>query len=153
MDRDVHVIELEGDRPDQMEGSSDGVRRVHLAMEDGEEVANEPRPMALVLKSARPVRWILSSSPSLVGNLLVTAELPSTIADAGLSSHLKTETRLVAKGSIPDSFPLLILSVTADLGPPISYVKTPPGTRFIELVINKKKASPSLSKQLCLAPY
>lgn len=73
-------------------------------------------------------------------------ENPAAVIDMGLSGQLKTELRVVTRGSIPLSFEDLILWVTADLGPPVSYVKTAPGTRLVELTINKKVTSRSSGK-------
>jgi len=118
---------------------------IHLTTEGQveDETSRRSRNVVLVLKTSRPTQWILSSSPVLAGSLMVMAENPSTILDAGISGQQKLEKRLVDPNSLPNSFALLILSVTADLGPPVSYVKTSPGTRYIELVINKKLQSRS----------
>jgi hypothetical protein len=55
------------------------------------------------------------------------------VENAGISSNQNIEVRTQ---SLPDSFALLILAVTADLGPPVSYVKTQ--SARMELVVSKK---------------
>ena len=64
--RDVHVIDIPTSASD---GSVSDVF-VHLTAQIGPSL-NESRDLALVLHSARPVRWILSSSAQLVGSLVV----------------------------------------------------------------------------------
>ena len=53
--------------------------------------------------------------------------------NAGISPNQNIQVR---SQSLPDSFALLILAVTADLGPPVSYVKTQ--SARMELVVSKK---------------
>ena len=48
------------------------------------------------------------------------------------------QTLEVRSQSLPDSFAMLILTVTADLGPPVSYVKTSQPVNRMELIVNKK---------------
>ncbi len=60
------------------------------------------------------------------------AEYP--VENVGLSPRQNIEIR---SQSLPDSFAMLILDVTADLGPPVSYVKTQSATR-LELIVSKK---------------
>lgn len=135
------MIEVDNSRS-ELDGqdADNGSMSIHLAAgwpSDGEGNKSSERSVAVVLKSARPVRWLVSSSPTLSGPLLIVTEHP--IVDAGLSPRQRAELRVVAPGTVPDSFPMLVLWVTSDLGPPVSYVKTPPGTRHVELVINRKQ--------------
>lgn len=55
--------------------------------------------------------------------------------NAGISSQQTLEVR---SQSLPDSFAMLILAVMADLGPPVSYVKTSQSVNRMELIVNKK---------------
>ena len=70
------------------------------------------------------------------------------VENGGISSHQQLDIR--ADQMIPESFAILILTVTADLGPPVSYVKTPPATSRLELVITAKKAGSPPRPQLQL---
>lgn len=108
---------------------------IHLAAGGADEEMSQPRDVALVLKSSRPVRWIVSSAPVLTGSLLILAE--NQVDISGISGRQQSDVRSEQK--LPASFPLLILSVTADLGPPVSYVKAPSATNSVEIVIGKKQ--------------
>lgn len=108
---------------------------IHLGVDGVDDETSQTRDLALVLKSARPVQWVLSSAPVLRGSVLVVSE--HQVEAAGLSSRQTIEVR--NGQDVPSAFPVLILSVTADLGPPVSYVKAPSATRRIELVVNKKQ--------------
>jgi hypothetical protein len=71
-DRDVHVIDVGSSSAGRGAfGDGDSISNVyvHLAAADAE--ANESRDVALVLHSAHPVRWILSSSSQLAGSLVI----------------------------------------------------------------------------------
>lgn len=128
----MHVIDLDnGHLPQAAENYS---VFIHLAADGVDEDTSQSRDLALVLKSARPVHWVLSSAPALAGSVLVVSE--QRVEPLGLSArHAIT----VRNGHhVPSAFPVLILSVTADLGPPVSYVKAPAGTQRIELVVSKK---------------
>ena len=131
--RDVHVIDLDNGQPESK--NKNNSVHIHLAAGGADEEMSQPRDVALVLKSARPVRWIVSSAPVLAGSLLILAEHQVDIG--GLSARQQSDVR--SQQNLPESFPLLILSVTADLGPPVSYVKPPSATNSIEIVVGKKQ--------------
>ena len=67
------------------------------------------------------------------------------VVNSGLSARQRIEVQTAR--SIPDAFAMLIVQVTSDLGPPVSYVKTRSANR-IELVITKKAKSSKLFKYL-----
>ncbi|XP_057370668.1 transforming growth factor beta receptor type 3-like [Daphnia carinata] len=131
--KDVHVIDLDNGQPESK--NKNNSVHIHLAAGGADEEMSQPRDVALVLKSARPVRWIVSSAPVLTGSLLILAEHQVDIS--GLSARQQSDVR--SQQNLPESFPLLILSVTADLGPPVSYVKPAPATNSVEIVIGKKQ--------------
>ena len=78
-DRDVHVIDVGRGAS----GDGDSISNVYVNLAAADAEANESRDVALVLHSAHPVRWIVSSSSQLAGSLviLVTTKLifPSAI--------------------------------------------------------------------------
>lgn len=108
---------------------------------------NQPRHVALVLKSTRPVEWIVSSAPVLSGSLVIVTDSDSDTKSAnrvdtsGLSARQQADLRLANDQSLPSAFEMLIVWVTADLGPPVSYVKVPSATNSVEIVIGKKQLS------------
>jgi hypothetical protein len=55
----------------------------------------------------------------------------------GLSARQQADVR--SNRNLPSEFDLLILSVTADPNPPVSYVKVPPAPNSIEIVIGEKQ--------------
>lgn len=132
------MIDLDnGQLPDKADDHTNHSVSIHLAADGADDETSQTRDLALVLKSARPVRWALSSAPVLGGSVLVVSEHP--VEAPGLSSRQPVQVR--NGHDVPSAFPVLILSVTADLGPPVSYVKAPAGTRRIELVVSKKQAA------------
>jgi hypothetical protein len=96
---------------------------------------SQPHDVALVLKSAQPVVWIVSSTFVLTSSLMILAEHQVDIV--GLSARQQADVR--SNRNLPSEFDLLILSVTADLNPSVSYVKVPPATNSIEIVIGEKQ--------------
>ena len=67
---DVHVIDL--DNSSEGEGEDAGVAEAHVHLAVGDAgVAEFRRNVTLVLKSARPLTWILSSAPQLKGHLII----------------------------------------------------------------------------------
>jgi len=60
-----------------------------------------------------------------------------SVENGGISSRQQLDIR--PDQIIPEAFAVLILTVTAELDPPISYVKTSTATSRIELVISEKK--------------
>jgi hypothetical protein len=142
--RDVHVIDLDNGQAEDSKNkknnnnTTNGSSSVHIHLAAGgwaDEEMSQPRDVALVLKSAQPVVWIVSSAPVLTGSLLILAEHQVEIG--GLSARQQADVR--SNRNLPSEFALLILSVTADINPPVSYVKAPPATNSIEIVIGKKQ--------------
>lgn len=128
------MIELDNGQSDSKNNNNNNVH-IHLAAGGSDDETSQPRDVALVLKSFQPVRWIVSSSPVLAGTLLILAE--NQVDISGLSARQQSDVR--SNQSLPASFTELILSVTANLGPPISYVKAPSATNDVEIVIGKKQ--------------
>lgn len=131
--RDVHVVHLDNGQGDPFKTTNKSVH-IHLTAGWSDNEVNRSRDVALVLKSARPVRWIISSAPILTGSLLIVTEHAVDIH--GLSTRQQPIVR--RDQNLPEAFALLILSVTADLFPPVSYVRAPMTTNSMEIVIGKK---------------
>jgi len=134
------VIDLDNGQAEESKNKKNNnngsIVHIHLAAGGwADEEMSQPRDVALVLKSAQPVVWIVSSAPVLTGSLLILAEHQVDIG--GLSTRQQADVR--SNRNLPAEFALLILSVTADLNPPVSYVKAPPATNSIEIVIGKKQ--------------
>jgi hypothetical protein len=138
-DRDVHVIDLDNGQAEESKNkNNNNGSSVHIHLAAGgwaDEEMSQPRDVALVLKSTQPVLWIVSSAPVLTGSLLILAEHQVDIG--GLSARQQGDVR--SNRNLPGDFALLILSVTGELNPPVSYVKAPPATNSIEIVIGKKQ--------------
>lgn len=110
---------------------------IHLAASGWpDEEMTQPRNVALVLKSVQPVHWIVSSAPFLSGSLLILAEHQ---VDVNRLSGLQQPVEVRSNQDLPQDFAVLIVKMTADLGPPVSYVKAPLATNSIEIVIGRKQ--------------
>jgi hypothetical protein len=123
--------------------TTNGSSSVHIHIAAGgwaEEEMSQPRDVALVLKSAQPVVWIVSSTSVLTSSLMILAEHQAEII--GLSARQQADVR--SNRNLPSEFDLLILSVTADPNPPVSYVKVPPAPNSIEIVIGEKQQQQQL---------
>lgn len=127
------MVDLDNGQPGGPSKNTETVR-IHLAAGGVDGQMSQPRNLALVLKSARPVRWVVTSSPILSGPLTVLAEHP--VDTSGISARQKADVK--SDQTIPSAFAMLILQVTADLGPPVSYVRTSPATNRIEVVVGRK---------------
>jgi len=77
-----------------------------------------PRNLTLILKSDKPVRWLLKSH-GIKGQLVVAAgENPVENLSVGSSQHLD-----IQKTEIPDQFERLMKEVTHQYGIPLSYMR------------------------------
>lgn len=151
--RDVHVIELDNGQPDSKNKNNNV--HIHLAAGGSDDEMSQPRDVALVLKSSRPVRWIVSSAPVLSGSLLILAENQNQVDISSLSARQQSDVR--SDQSLPSAFEILIVSVTADWNPPVSYVKVPSSTNSVEIIIGKKQQQQlrllSSSKNMIFAQF
>lgn len=134
--KDVHVIDLDNGQAEEAKNKNKSSVHIHLAASGwADEEMTQPRNVALVLKSVQPVRWTVSSAPVLSGSLLILAEHQVDVG--GLSARQLADVR--SNQNLPEDFALLIVKVTADLGPPVSYVKAPLAANSIEIVIGRKQ--------------
>ncbi|KAK4019954.1 hypothetical protein OUZ56_001952 [Daphnia magna] len=134
--KDVHVIDLDNGQAEEAKNKNKSSVHIHLAASGwADEEMTQPRNVALVLKSVQPVRWTISSAPVLSGSLLILAEHQVDVG--GLSARQLADVR--SNQNLPEDFALLIVKVTADLGPPVSYVKAPLAANSIEIVIGRKQ--------------
>lgn len=143
------MIDLDNGQAEEAKNKNKSSVHIHLAASGwADEEMTQPRNVALVLKSVQPVRWTVSSAPVLSGSLLILAEHQVDVG--GLSARQLADVR--SNQNLPEDFALLIVKVTADLGPPVSYVKAPLAANSIEIVIGRKQQQqlrlPSSSKRM-----
>jgi len=78
-----------------------------------------PRNLTLVLKSDRPVRWLLKSR-GIQGKLVVTTHGDNPVENLSVSSGQQLD---IQKNEISDQFDRLMKEVTQQYGFPLSYMK------------------------------
>jgi hypothetical protein len=85
----------------------------------GNEGPPLPRNLTLVLKSDRPVRWLLKSQ-GIQGRLIVTTAGENPVENLSVGSSQQLD---IQKTEIPDQFERLMEEVTQQYGSPLSYMK------------------------------
>lgn len=148
---DVHVIDLK-EKVVKRSTATDSIEDVVLEVSpDKTEIQDEgllPRNLTLILKSDKPVKWVIKSK-GIKGQLIVAAgksicRIPGKIFDAFFSFSGHNEVESVSDNSeqsleireadIPDSFDSLIREVTSNYGLPLSYIRVHQAN-LLEMVI------------------
>ncbi|KAJ9593196.1 hypothetical protein L9F63_015241, partial [Diploptera punctata] len=91
-----------------------------LVQLEGEGIRPVPRNVTLVLKSHQPIRWQFGAN-GINGNIVVVSDHEDQVENSAVGKHQNLEVR---SKPLPDNFPELLLSVTAEFGRPIMYAKT-----------------------------
>ena len=119
---DVHVIDLKEKivkRSAELKSSTDDIKEVVLELSpDKTQEDILPRNLTLILKSDKPVKWIIKSQ-GIKGQLVIAAGT-NEVEHASKSSEQDVDIRHTV---IPDSFESLIKEVTSHYGLPLSYVR------------------------------
>ncbi|KAF4527413.1 hypothetical protein B566_EDAN016249 [Ephemera danica] len=103
--RDVYVVELQGKNP--------GPGAVQVLLQ-GEGPKPVPCNVTLVLKARRPTRWQLGSH-GIDGSIIVVSD--QQVENAGVDVVVRSK-------HLPDGLDELLLTVFAEFGRPVLYVKT-----------------------------
>lgn len=116
---DVHVIDLKEKIVKRSTSEQSGVTDVVLELSPDQSVQDLlPRNLTLILKSDKPVRWIIKSK-GIKGQLIIAAGNNEVV---NLSNNPDQELDL-RKATIPDAFDSLIKEVTSSYGLPLSYIQ------------------------------
>lgn len=116
---DVHVIDLKEKIVKRSTNEQSGITDVVLELSPDQSVQDLlPRNLTLILKSDKPVRWIIKSK-GIKGQLIIAAGNNEVV---NLSNNPDQELDL-RKATIPDAFDSLIKEVTSSYGLPLSYIQ------------------------------
>ncbi|XP_069676471.1 transforming growth factor beta receptor type 3-like [Periplaneta americana] len=113
---DVYVVELDAGAKGNRPNRAPLPVLIHL---QGEGIRPVPRNVTLVLKSHQPIRWQFGAN-GINGNIIVVSDREDQVENYAVEN----QNLEVRSKPLPDNLPDLLLSVTAEFGPPILYAKT-----------------------------